>query len=121
MSLDANAGEMLEAINAFLEAVYHKRLVLCNRYSIYRTDIEPCGFRTVEFDDYLTAETVEEIVRVLDDPQLKQEIVDHNYEVAREFFSYEVLEDELRMMIQRPHNVYRLVGRLRRFRGRTRE
>lgn len=107
--------------NAFLEAVYHKRLVLCNRYSIYRTDIEPCGFRTVEFDDYLTAETVEEIVRVLDDPQLKQEIVDHNYEVAREFFSYEVLEDELRMMIQRPHNVYRLVGRLRRFRGRTRE
>lgn len=107
--------------NAFLEAVYHKRLVLCNRYSIYRTDIEPCGFRTVEFDDYLTAETVEEIVRVLDDPQLKQEIVDHNYEVAREFFSYEVLEDELRMIIQRPHNVYRLVGRLRRFRGRTRE
>jgi len=107
--------------NAFLEAVYHRRLVLCNRYSIYRTDIEPCGFRTVEFDDYLTAETVEEIVRVLDDPQLKQEIVDHNYEVAREFFSYEVLEDELRMMIQRPHNVYRLVGRLRRFRGRTRE
>ena len=107
--------------NAFLEAVYHKRPVLCNRYSIYRTDIEPCGFRTIEFEDFLTSETLDEIERVLDDKSLQQEIVEHNYEVAREFFSYEVLEDELNLMIRRPHNVYRLVGRLKRFRGRSQE
>lgn len=107
--------------NAFLEAVYHKRTVLCNRYSIYRTDIQPCGFRTIEFDDFLTSETVDEIQRVLNDKSLQQEMVEHNYEVAREFFSYEVLEDELNLMIRRPHNVYRLVGRLKRFRGRSRE
>jgi glycosyltransferase involved in cell wall biosynthesis len=107
--------------NAFLEAVYHKRTVLCNRYSIYRTDIEPCGFRTVEFADFLTSETVDEIERVLGDKSVQQAMVEHNYEVAREFFSYEVLEDELNLMIRRPHNVYRLVGRLKRFRGRSRE
>lgn len=107
--------------NAFLEAVYHKRTVLCNRYSVYRTDIEPCGFRTIAFDDFLTSETVDEIQRVLNDKSLQQEMVEHNYEVAREFFSYEVLEDELNLMIRRPHNVYRLVGRLKRFRGRSRE
>jgi hypothetical protein len=27
------------------------------------------------------------------------------------FLSYEVLEEELRLMIQRPHNIYRFVGR----------
>ncbi len=107
--------------NAFLEAVYHKRIVLCNRYSIYRTDIEPCGFRAIEFDDFLTSETVDEIERVLDDKSLQQEMVEHNYEVASEFFSYEVLDDELNLMIRRPHNVYRLVGRLKRFRGRSQE
>jgi glycosyltransferase involved in cell wall biosynthesis len=104
--------------NAFLEAVYHKRLVLCNRYTIYRTDIEPCGFRTVEFEDYLTSETVDEILRVLGDEALRNEIVEHNYEVAHEFFSYQVLEDELKLMIERPHNIYRMLGRLKRFRGR---
>jgi len=30
--------------NAFLEAVYYRKPVMCNRYSIYRTDIEPKGF-----------------------------------------------------------------------------
>ncbi len=106
--------------NAFLEAVYHQRTVLCNRYSIYRTDIEPCGFRAIEFDDYLTSETVREVERVLADQTLQQEMADHNYEVASEFFSYEVLEEELNLIIRRPHNIYRLMGRLRQFRGRNR-
>jgi glycosyltransferase involved in cell wall biosynthesis len=107
--------------NAFLEAVYHKRMVLCNRYSIYRTDIEPCGFRTIEFDDFLTSETVNRVRRVLDDDSLRQEMVEHNYTVAKEFFSYEVLEDELSLMIRRPHNIYRTMGRLKRFRERMQE
>ena len=31
--------------NAFLEAIYYKCPIVCNRYAIYRTDIEPCGVR----------------------------------------------------------------------------
>ena len=93
-------------------------MVLCNRYSIFRTDIEPCGFRAIVFEDYLTKQTVEEVRRVLADQELQREMADHNYEVAKEFFSYEVLADELNLMIRRPHNIYRIVGRLKRFRGR---
>ena len=104
--------------NAFLEAVYNRCMVLCNRYSIFRTDIEPCGFRAIVFEDYLTKQTVEEVRRVLADQELQREMADHNYEVAKEFFSYEVLADELNLMIRRPHNIYRIVGRLKRFRGR---
>ena len=37
--------------------------------------------------------------------------------IANEFFSYQVLEDELNLMISRPQNIYRLLGRLKRFRG----
>ena len=97
--------------NAFLEAIYHKQPLVCNRYLMYRTDIEPCGFKTVVFDGYLTNDTVKEVNNLLDNPQLRQEMVDHNYEVAKEFFSYEVLEAELRLMVERPHNIYRLLGR----------
>jgi glycosyltransferase involved in cell wall biosynthesis len=97
--------------NAFLEAIYHRCPIVCNRYTIYRTDIEPCGLRPILFDRFPTDETVGEIRRVLTDPQYRQEMVEHNYAVAREFFSYEVLEDELRLVMRRPHNIYRLLGR----------
>ena len=97
--------------NAFLEAIYHKKPVVCNRYLMYRTDIEPCGFKTVVFDGFLTNQTVQEVNRLLDDPRLCQDMAEHNYEVANEFFSYEVLEAELRLMVERPHNIYRLLGR----------
>ena len=97
--------------NAFLEAIYHRRPVVCNRYLIYRTDIEPCGFRTITFDGFLSHETVEQTHHVLHDTAFREEMVDHNYRVAQEFFSYEVLEAELRLIIERPQNIYRLLGR----------
>jgi glycosyltransferase involved in cell wall biosynthesis len=97
--------------NAFLEAVYYKCPIICNRYAIYRTDIEPCGVRPILFDGFPTDETVAEIHRVLDDAEYRREMVEHNYEIASDFFGYEVVEDELRLMIQRPHNIYRLLRR----------
>lgn len=100
--------------NAFLEAVYHRCPIVCNRYAIYRTDIEPCGVRPILFDGFPTDSTMAEIERVLSDPGYRQEMVDHNYAVASEFFSYEVVEDELRLMIERPQNIYRLLGQRRR-------
>ncbi|MBN1852968.1 MAG: glycosyltransferase family 4 protein [Pirellulales bacterium] len=100
--------------NAFLEAIYYKKPVICNRYTIYRMDIEPCGFNTIVFDGFLRNATIDHIRRVLDDGSYRQEMVDTNYEIARKYFSYEVLEAELRLMVERPHNVYRLIGRSRR-------
>ncbi|NQT16720.1 MAG: glycosyltransferase, partial [Planctomycetes bacterium] len=97
--------------NAFLEAVYYKCPIVCNRYAIYRTDIEPCGVRPILFDGFPTDETVAEIRRVLTDSQYRKQMVEHNYEIASRFFSYEVVQDELRLIMRRPHNIYRLQGR----------
>lgn len=97
--------------NAFLEAVYHRKPVVCNRYAIYRTDIEPCGFRVVLFDGFITGETLDHVRRVLEDEDYRRGMVDHNYEVANRFFSYSVLEEELRAVMTRPQNIYRALGR----------
>ena len=51
--------------NAFLEAVYHRRPIVVNRYSIYEIDIKPHGFRVVEFDNYVSRATIEEARRLL--------------------------------------------------------
>jgi glycosyltransferase involved in cell wall biosynthesis len=97
--------------NAFLEAVYQKKPIVCNRYLIYRTDIEPCGFHSVVFDGYLTNATVEEVNRLLDSPEAIQQMVEQNYVIAQKYFSYEVLEAELQLMVKRPQNIYRLLRR----------
>ena len=88
--------------NAFLEAVYCRQPILCNRYAIYRMDIEPCGFDVVLMDGYLTDAVVEQVRGVMDDDARRAAMVEHNYRVAREFFSYDRVEGELQALLNKP-------------------
>ncbi len=88
--------------NAFLEAIYYKKPVLCNRYAIYRTDIEPCGFRSILMDGFLTDEVIAEVRRVLTDQDYRESMVEHNYHVATQFFSYATCATELRAILAKP-------------------
>jgi glycosyltransferase involved in cell wall biosynthesis len=88
--------------NAFLETLYFKKPIVVNTYSIYIKDIQPKGFKVIEIDGYVTDKAVEQTKQVLDNPELRQEMVDHDYELAKEYFSYRVLERTLRhYMIER--------------------
>ncbi|HID22785.1 MAG TPA: glycosyltransferase, partial [Planctomycetaceae bacterium] len=86
--------------NAFLEAVYFKKPIFCNRYAIYRTDIEPCGFHTVCMEGFLTQDVVDEVLYVLEDETYRRKMVEHNYEIGRQLFSYRRVEGELRFMLE---------------------
>jgi glycosyltransferase involved in cell wall biosynthesis len=89
-------GSSIEGFgNAFLEAVYHRRPLVVNRYSIYEIDIRPRGFRVVEFDGYISAATVEAARRLIEHPDVAADWAETNYELARRHFSYAVLERRL--------------------------
>ena len=88
--------------NAFLEAVYFSKPILCNRYGIYRTDIEPCGFRVILMDQFLTENVVSQARRVLSDTEYAREMARHNYDVGRRFFSYRRVRDELQALLSGP-------------------
>ena len=88
--------------NAFLEAIYFRKPIFCNRYVIYRTDIDPCGFKVCLMDGFLNDEVVEQVRRVLDNKEHREEMVEHNYQVGRRYFSYARLEGELRAMLAGP-------------------
>jgi glycosyltransferase involved in cell wall biosynthesis len=85
--------------NAFLEAVYFHKPIVVNKYSIYTQDIKPKGFRAVELDGYVTNAAVKETEEILKDPKLCQEIVDHNYAIGRQYFSFAVLRNNLKSYI----------------------
>ena len=78
--------------NAFLEAVYFRRPIVVNRYSVYETDIKPRGFRVVEIENYVTEAALAEARRLLEDPELAADWADTNFELGRRHFSYGVLD-----------------------------
>ena len=85
--------------NALLEAIYFRVPVVINRYSIYVQDIEPKGFKLLEMDGFITTDLVEEVRRVIEDQAYRKSVVEHNYEVARHYYSYSVLRRVLRTHI----------------------
>jgi len=82
--------------NAFLETLYFKKPIVVNNYSIYLKDIKPKGFKVIEIDGYVTDRAVEQAKQVLDNPEVRQEMVDHDYELAKKYFSYSVLHQNLK-------------------------
>lgn len=85
--------------NALLESYYFRKPTLVNRYSIYIQDIEPKGFRAITMDGILTRDTVNHVKKVIEDEKYRQEMVDHNYELGRAFYSYSVLRRNLRVLM----------------------
>lgn len=87
--------------NAFLEAVYFKKPIVVNTYSIYAEDIKPMGFSVIEIDGFVTDQAVNEAKRVLGDADLCRRMVDQNYAIAAHCFSYAVLFQELSTLIRK--------------------
>jgi glycosyltransferase involved in cell wall biosynthesis len=85
--------------NAFLEAIYYKRPIIVNNYSIFSTDIKPKGFTVIEFDGYLNQNTINQTLNVLNNPELAQGMAEHNYQLGRRFYSYSMLRRQLSTVI----------------------
>ena len=85
--------------NAFLEAVYFKKPIVVNNYSIYTYDIKPKGFLTIEIDGYVTEDAVRKTRDVLENPELRNKMVETNYDIAKRCYSYAVLRQKLKGLI----------------------
>jgi len=85
--------------NAFLEAIYFKKPMLVNRYATFVRDIEPKGFDLIVMDGFLTKKTVQKVREILESPEKKAKMVNHNYEIATRYYSYSVLRKWLNSLI----------------------
>ena len=85
--------------NAFVEAIYFRKPVVVNRYSIFEADIEPKGFDVVALDGYVTDEAMAEVHAILDDPKRQEVMAEKNYMLGWRYLSYEMLEEQLEMLL----------------------
>jgi glycosyltransferase involved in cell wall biosynthesis len=81
--------------NAFLEAIYFKKPIMVNNYSIYSFDIKPKGFDVIEMDDFISQATIDDTRKVLQSPERIKEMTETNYALALRYYSYKILETKL--------------------------
>ncbi|MDR5684472.1 MAG: glycosyltransferase family 4 protein [Armatimonadota bacterium] len=77
--------------NPVIEAAAYRLPLFTNRYPVL-ADITRRGFRFVEIDGQLTADAVDQIWRLVVDPDHRREITDHNFAVAQRYFAFPALE-----------------------------
>ncbi|MCL4249230.1 MAG: glycosyltransferase family 4 protein [Anaerolineae bacterium] len=81
--------------NAFLETIYYRRPIVINNYEIFKTDIQPKGFRVIGFNDYISPDTVRQARDVLENPEQAEAMVEHNFRLGKRYYSYQALEEHL--------------------------
>ena len=86
--------------NAFLESVYFRKPIVVNDYTIYAIDIKPKGFRAIELEGFITDEAVDTVEQVLRTPAMAAEMAEHNYQLAKRFYSFAFLEHQLQGLLQ---------------------
>ncbi|WP_010263148.1 glycosyltransferase family 4 protein [Treponema primitia] len=85
--------------NAFLEAIWFRKPILVNRYSIFQQDIEPLDFDVVVMENYVTPETIETVEAILNSDGAVDVMTSKNYELGRKFFSFKLLEQRLHQVM----------------------
>ena len=86
--------------NAFLEAIYYRKPIVVNAYSVYRMDIKPQGFQCIELDGYVSDRAVEQARTILSDDAVRHAMTEANYTLGRQYYSYKVLERKLTGLIE---------------------
>jgi len=85
--------------NAFLEAIYFRKPIVVNNYSIYAIDIKPKGFKVIELNDYVDDDAVNLTRKILKNPDLAREMVEYNYELGKRYYSCSILEQKLKLLL----------------------
>ena len=88
--------------NAFVEAILAKCPIFVNNYKpVYWLDIGRYGFKTVMLENNeLKDEHIREVVGILSNKELRREMVEHNYEIGKRYFSFEVLDKKLKEILK---------------------
>jgi hypothetical protein len=85
--------------NAFLEAIWFRKPILVNRYSIFEQDIEPVDFDVITMDSYITDDTITAVQVLLNTPEAVQLMAMKNFELGKRFFSFSLLEQRIKQVL----------------------
>jgi hypothetical protein len=99
--------------NQFLEALFAKKPMLVFEYNVYKKDIKGKGFKVVSLGDKheldedglakvnkrVIKRAAGECIKLLIDKDYREKMVEENFQSGRRYFSYESLEEKLKIIV----------------------
>jgi glycosyltransferase involved in cell wall biosynthesis len=85
--------------NAFLETVYYRRPIVMSTYEIFKTDIQPKGFKIIGFRDYIDNGCITASRQILADPVQASEMTEINFAIGQRHYSFNILENLLTTLL----------------------
>ncbi len=86
--------------NALIETLYFRKPLIVHTYPIYLANIKTAGVKAVEFNYDIIDDVLEQTRRLIDDEAFRQDMVEHNYQVGLESFSYRVLKQVMMNLLE---------------------
>lgn len=86
--------------NTFIEAVHAKKPIFVNDYKpVFLKDIASKGFITMMItDNEITEDAFNQMISIIENPNLREAIGEDNFEIGKKYFSYDVLKRRLQII-----------------------
>lgn len=85
--------------NQYIESVYFKKPVIITPYPVYKNDIKPLGFKSIEITKNLTSQDILVVQSHLDNKQKVKKMVKKNFELGKKNFSYEATSEKIKQIL----------------------
>ena len=85
--------------NQYIESVYFKKPVIITPYPVYKTDIKPIGFKSIEINKLLKTKDLRLIKDYMNNKAAVRKMVETNFELGKKNFSYEATEEKIKKLI----------------------
>lgn len=85
--------------NQYIESVYFKKPVIITPYPVYKSDIRPLEFKSIEISKSLNIKDLKLINKYLNNSEAVKEMVEENFKLGKKYFSYEATEEKIRKII----------------------
>jgi len=94
--------------NTFIEAVHAKKPIFVNDYKpVFLQDIGIKGFITTMItDNEITDDAFNQMLSIIYNPKLRKIIGEDNYKIGNKYFSYSVLKNKLKLIIDKIEHEY---------------
>jgi glycosyltransferase involved in cell wall biosynthesis len=86
--------------NQYIEAVYFKKPVIITPYPVYKSDIKPLGFKSIEISAKISAKDLKNVKYFLNNPLEIKKMTEANFLLGKSNFSYEATEEKIDALLK---------------------
>jgi len=85
--------------NQYIEAVYFKKPVIITPYPVYKSDIKPLGFKSIEITPKLSTKDLKQVEEYIKNKERVNKMIDKNFELGEKYFSYQATEAKIKELL----------------------